>query len=118
MSMRPSFRCARIRAPLPSCDFILGSNSLASKTGLAGAAGPPAFRFADRPAARPGKFHEWWRQRRRQLGFRRVVDRINPLHLGLAELARAVALVQRIEHAALARRAVLDVGVARERRDG
>src|SRR5436305_5699460 len=118
MSMRPSFRCARIRPSPPLGANIVRSNALPGKAGLAGAAGPQAaVAFAHRPTARPGELDQLARQARREVGLARRVHRIDPLHLGFAELARAIALVQRVEYAALARRAVLDVGVACERRD-
>src|SRR5436190_6082795 len=117
MRMRPSLRCARMK-PSPECDFILASNPGPGKTRLADTAGPPAVRLAHRPAARPGHFQELARQRCGELGLGRAIDRIDPFDPRLAELARAVALVERLEYAPLARRAILDVGVPRKRRHG
>src|SRR5215472_4376736 len=117
MSMRPSLRCARIRALSSSGAFILGSNSLPGKAGFARSAGSKRACLAHRTTARPGELHQLARQTRGELRLSGVVHGVDPLYLGLTELARAVALVKRVEHAALARRAILDVGVARKRRD-
>src|SRR5829696_4733028 len=115
--MRPSLRLERIRSPSPNVDLILGSNSPAGKAGLAPPAGHPpvpiGFGPADRPAAGPGEPDELGWQRGGELGLAGRVHRVDPLHFRLAELAGAVALVERLEHAALACRAVLDIGVAR-----
>src|SRR3954471_12293921 len=106
MRMRPSLRCARMK-PSPQCDFILASNPGPGKTRLAGTAGPPAVRLAHRPAARPRHFHQLPWQRFGELALGRAIDRIDPFDARLAELARAIALVERLEHAPLARRAIL-----------
>src|SRR5256885_5455770 len=117
MRMRPSLRCARMNPP-PESELILGSNSGPGKARLADAASARLARLAHRTPARPGQCHEVRRQRLGELALARVVDRIKPLDARLAQLARPVTLVERVEHAALTRRAVLDIGVARERRDG
>src|ERR671930_1614747 len=117
MRMRPSLRCvARMNSP-PRCDLILGSNSGPGKAGLARAARAPAVAVAPRPAARPRHIQQLARQRVGELALRRVVNGINPFDLRLAELARAIALIKGVEHAALARRSILDIRIARERRD-
>src|SRR3954466_2893457 len=117
MRMRPSLRCARMK-PSPQCDFILASNPGPGKTRLAGTAGPPAVRLAHWPAARPGHVQQLARQRFGELGLGRAIDRVDPFDARLAELARAVALVERLENAPLARRGILDGGAARKRRHG
>src|SRR5690349_769134 len=117
MSMRPSLRLVRIPGSPPLGTIILRSNARSGKAGLAGPAGPPTGAGPHRPATRPAHLDQLARQRRRELALGRVIHRVDPLDLGLAELARAVTLVERIEHAALAHRAILDVGIARERSD-
>src|SRR5574338_715860 len=109
MRMRPSLRCARMRPPP-----LRARNCLPGEAGLASPAGPVAFAHRNRAPARPGEPDELPRQARGQLGLAAAVDRVHPFDERLAELARPVARIHLVEDAALARRAVLDVGVARE----
>src|SRR3989338_7662166 len=113
MRMRPSLRPAFITHPLPFCrsDCGPGEAGLASPARLI----PPRNRH--RTAAGPGQFAYFRRNQRGDLGLAAVEHRGDPLDMLFAELARAVALVQGFEDAPLARRAVDDVRVARERTD-
>src|SRR5258706_6164120 len=99
---------------LPLSGRILEGNVRAGKAGLAGAARLPAPRPGDGTAARPGQGRELRRQHCRNLLFGAVVQGVEPLELRLAELARAVAGVHRVEHLPLSRRAGDDIRVARQ----
>ena len=107
-----------LMTPPPSRSTILGDLSGRGKPcrPRTAAAEPAGLSALGRPPAGPGQRRGARAAARSQTPtWSRSYTGIDPLHLGLAELARAIARVHRIEHPPLARRAVLDVGVARER---
>src|SRR5688572_18155267 len=120
--MRPSPRLVLMTPPPPLGDLILGRLG-------GGAQAPcelPCFAcFADeagaptihRSTTGPCQVEQFGWKRCNNLGLGQAIDRINPLDPRLAELARAVAGVHLVENAALARAAVLDVGIRSERAD-
>src|SRR5687768_497980 len=119
MSMRPSFRLD-LMAPLPLGSPILGcprggAQALSCPACLADHAGTQAIYG---PATGPSQVYELLRQRRSQVRLGGIKDGVYPLHLGLAELARAVAGIHLVEDALLPGTAVCDIRIARERPDG
>src|SRR5687767_11274765 len=115
--MRPSPRLVLMTPPPPLGALILGrlgggAQALAQLAGFTVKTRPKAIQ---RPATGPGQVEQPGWERCSNFGFRQVVDGVNPLDARLAQLARAVALVHRVEYPPLPRAAVLDVGVRRER---
>src|SRR5262245_2031217 len=81
----------------------------------AGLAVPAGQHALEGPPTGPCQVEQLPRQTGRQLGLGSVEHWIGPLHVGLAQLAGAVAGVHLVEHSLLARAAVRDIGVGRER---
>src|SRR3990170_7273561 len=116
MSMRPSPRVVLMTPPPPLGDLILGrlGGTAQALTRLAGFTVKTGPRAIHRPATGPGQFDQPGWERCSNFNLRQAVDGINPLDARLAQLARAIALVHRVERPPLARAAVLDVGVRGE----
>src|SRR5687768_247266 len=120
--MRPSPRLVLMTPPPPLGDLILGrlgggTQALCELPCFACFADKAGARAAHGTPAGPRQVEELSWERRSNLGLRQVIDGVNPLDARLAQLARAVALVHRVEYPALARAAVLDVGVRGEGAD-
>src|SRR5688572_27456049 len=111
--MRPSLRLY-LMAPPSGYE----ARFWAGVAGLASPAGDPPVPGADRPATGPCQVQELRREPAGELGLGGVIDRKDPADLGLTQLARPVAGVHLLENVLLARRAVDDVGIGRERADG
>src|SRR5258706_4771459 len=106
MRMRPSFRLPRMAPPPCLWAEILCRNAFPGKASLAASAGPPAPLCrgrGHRAAAGPGELEQGRADQLGQLALPRIEHRIEPFDARLAELARAIARVHRVEHLALAR---------------
>src|SRR5688500_13588665 len=120
--MRPSPRLVLMTPPPPLGDLILGrlgggTQALCELPCFACFADKAGARAAHGTPAGPRQVEELSWERRSNLGLRQVIDGVNPLDARLAQLARAVALVHRVEYPALARTAVLDVSIRGEGAD-
>src|SRR5919106_1310970 len=111
--MRPSLRLY-LMAPPSGYE----ARFWAGVAGLASPAGHPPVSRAHWTTTGPCQVQQLRGQLARQVGLGDVIDRKYPPHLRLAQLARTVAGVHLLEHALLARRAIDDVGVARQRAYG
>src|SRR6185295_3624713 len=119
--MRPSPRLDLMTPPLLGSTILgdLSGEAQALDAGFfpcaAGLADPAGLSALQWPPAGPGQAEELVWKRCNKSGLGLVINRVNPLDLGLAQLARAIARVHLVEYPPLAQAAVLDVGVGGER---
>src|SRR3954469_22431487 len=113
--MRPSPRLDLMTPPLLGSTILgdLGGAAPALHAGFfaraAGFAHPAGLSALQRSPAGPGQAQELVWKRCNKSGLGLVINRVNPLDLGLAEPARAIARVHLVESPPLAQAAVLDV---------